>query len=111
MPTVVVEIHVPMLPTPDLPKCAYPYPWIEEVEDFLFILEDQGDAEVLDDGADDGVAYVFFITEVGEQELLAEASRVASLPGIPPGTVAVISSNDAEKFGLGWRVARHLPEA
>lgn len=45
MPTKVVEIHVPLLPTPDLPDGAHPFPWIEEVEDFLSDREDQGDAE------------------------------------------------------------------
>jgi len=40
VPTTVVEIHVPLLPTPDLPDGAYPFPWIEEVEDFLSDLED-----------------------------------------------------------------------
>lgn len=41
MPTMVVEIHVPLLPTPDLPAGSYPFPWIEEVEDLLSDLEDQ----------------------------------------------------------------------
>ncbi|WP_235453178.1 hypothetical protein [Streptomyces olivochromogenes] len=48
MPTMVVEIHVPLLPTPDLQDGSYPFPWIEEVEDFLSDLEDQGDMEVFD---------------------------------------------------------------
>ncbi|WP_406223325.1 hypothetical protein [Streptomyces canus] len=54
MPTMVVEIHVPLLPTPDLPDGSYPFPWIEEVEEFLSNLEDQGDVEVFDEGEEDG---------------------------------------------------------
>ncbi|MEU6198318.1 hypothetical protein [Streptomyces sp. NPDC047061] len=109
MPTTVVEIHVPLLPTPHLPDGAYPFPWIEDVEDFLFALEDQGDVEVFDDGEDDGDAYVFFVTGAGERELLAVASRVATLPGVPEGAVAVVSNDAAEEFGLARRVALPLP--
>ncbi|MCR3752162.1 hypothetical protein [Lentzea californiensis] len=109
MSTLVVEIHVPLLPTPDLPDGADPFPWIEEVEDFLFDLEDQGDVEVFDEAEQDGDVYVFFLTGAGEGNLLAVASRVATLPGVPAGTVAVVSNDDAEEFGLGRRVALPLP--
>lgn len=109
MPTTVVEIHVPLLPTPDLPDGAYPFPWIEEVEDFLSDLEDQGGVEIFDEGEEDGDVYVFFITGAGEGDLLAVASRVATLPGVPAGTTAVVSTDDAEEFGLGPRVTLPLP--
>ncbi|MEV7981868.1 hypothetical protein [Streptomyces sp. NPDC086519] len=109
VPTMVVEIHVPLLPTPGLPDGAYPFPWIEEVEDFLSDLEDQGDVEVFDEGAEDGDVYVFFITGAGEGDLLAVASRVATLLGLPAGTVAIVSNDEAEEFGLGRRVALPLP--
>ncbi|MFE5406379.1 hypothetical protein ACFQ9Z_34645 [Streptomyces sp. NPDC056580] len=105
----VVEIHVPLLPTPDLPDGAYPFPWIDEVEDFLSDLEDQGDAEVFDEGEEDGDVYVFFITGTSQWDLLAVASRVATLPGVPAGTIAVVSTDEAEEFGLGPRVALPLP--
>jgi hypothetical protein len=39
-----VEIHVPVTPTPDLPPGTYPLPWIEQVEDFLVELEEDGAA-------------------------------------------------------------------
>lgn len=105
----VVEIHVPLLPTPDLPDGAYPFPWIDEVEDFLSKLEDQGDVEVFDEGEQDGDVYVFFITGAGQGDLLAVASRVALLPGVPAGTLAVVSTDEAEEFGLGPRVALPMP--
>ncbi|MFF4034260.1 hypothetical protein ACFYZ2_31680 [Streptomyces sviceus] len=105
----VVEIHVPLLPTPDLPDGSYLFPWIEDVEDFLAGLEDQGDVEVFDEGEEDGDVYVFFVTGAGERDLLAVASRVATLPGVPEGAVAVISNDEAEEFGLGRRVALPLP--
>jgi hypothetical protein len=109
VPTTVVEIHVPLLPTPGLPDGSYPYPWIEEIEDFLSDLEDQGEVEVFDDGEEDGEVYVFLVTGAGEEELLAVASRVAALPGVPAGTSAVVSDDDAEEFGLGRRVTLPLP--
>ncbi|MGW2770671.1 hypothetical protein [Streptomyces sp. NPDC001275] len=111
VPTMVVEIHVPLLPTPNLADGAYPFPWIEEVEEFLADLEDQGEVEVFDDGEEDEEAYVFFITGAGEDRLLAAASRVATLPGVPAGTFAVVSNDEAEEFGLGQRVTLPLPAA
>jgi hypothetical protein len=109
VPTMVVEIHVPLSPTPNVPDGAYPYPWIEEVEDFLADLEDQGDVEVFDDGEEYAEAYVFFVTGAGEEELLAVASRVATLPGVPAGTFAVVGDDGAEVLGLGRRVTLPLP--
>nr|QIY93111.1 hypothetical protein HEP87_01395 [Streptomyces sp. S1D4-11] len=109
MPTMVVEIHVPLLRMPDLPDGSYPFPWIEEIENFLSDLEDQGDAEVFDEGEEDGDVYVFFVTGAGEGDLLAVASRVATLSGVPAGTVAVVSNDEAEEFGQGRRVALPLP--
>ncbi|MGW4824606.1 hypothetical protein ACWEP4_38205 [Streptomyces sp. NPDC004227] len=111
VPTMVVEIHVPLAPAPNLADGAYPYPGIEEVEDFLTDLEDQGDVEVFDDGEEDADAYVFFVTGAGEEDLLAVASRVAMLSGVPAGTFAVISHDEAEEFGLGRRVTLPLSTA
>ncbi|MFI1444968.1 hypothetical protein [Streptomyces fructofermentans] len=105
----VVEIHMPLLSTPDLPDGAYPFPWIDDVEDFLSDLEDQGDVDVFDEGEEDGGVYVFFITGASQGDLLAVASRVATLPGVPAGTIAVVSTDEAEEFGLGPRVALPLP--
>jgi hypothetical protein len=99
VPATVLEIHVPLLPTPGLPEGSYPFPWIEEVGDLLSDLEDQRDPEVLDEGEEDRDVYVFFITGAGEEHLLAAASRVATLPGISPGTVTIVSRDEAEVFG------------
>ncbi|MER7837596.1 hypothetical protein ABTY98_17225 [Streptomyces sp. NPDC096040] len=104
----VVEIHVPLLPISDLPDGTYPFPWIEEVEDFLSDTEEQGDVKVLDDGEEDGDVYVFFVTGADEEDLLAVASRVATLPGVPAGIVAVVSDDEGEEFGLGRRVSLPL---
>jgi hypothetical protein len=109
VPTMVVEIHVSLLPMPGLSDGSYPFPWIQEVEDFLSDLEDQGDLEVFDEGAENGDVYIFFLTGASEEDLLAVASRVATLPGIPAGTIAVVSDDEAEEFGLGRQVALPLP--
>jgi hypothetical protein len=63
----VVEVHVPLLPTPGLPDGSHPFAWIEEVEDLLSDLEDQGEAEVFDDGEEAEDVYVFFLTGAGER--------------------------------------------
>ncbi|CAM5374663.1 putative protein OS=Streptomyces cyaneofuscatus OX=66883 GN=G3I52_05385 PE=4 SV=1 [Streptomyces cyaneofuscatus] len=104
-----VEIHVPLLPTPDLPDGSSPHAWIDQVEDFLVDLEDEGGVEVHDEGEEYGDAYVFFVTGAAEEELLAVASRVATLPGVPAGAFAVVSDDEAEEFGQGRRVALPLP--
>ncbi|MEU4562665.1 hypothetical protein AB0F72_30165 [Actinoplanes sp. NPDC023936] len=56
-----VEIHVPLTPTPNLPPGAYPLPWIEQVEDFLVDLEEEGAAESYDEGTSFGAYFVFFL--------------------------------------------------
>ncbi|UUN30880.1 hypothetical protein KK483_34500 [Streptomyces sp. FIT100] len=121
MSTMVVEIHVPLSPAPNLPDGACPYPWIEEIEDFLADLDDHGDAAVFDDGEEHAGAYVFLITGAGEgdppedlledllDDLLEVASRLAMLPGVPAGVVAFISDDEAEEFGLGRRISLPLP--
>jgi hypothetical protein len=111
VPTMVVEIHVPLLQTPNLPDGAYPFPWIEDVEDLLVGLEEQGEVEIFDDGEEDADAYVFFVTGADEEDLLVVASRVATLPGVPAGAFAVVSDDEAEEFGLGRRVALPLSRA
>ncbi|MGW1505054.1 hypothetical protein ACWCQW_42425 [Streptomyces mirabilis] len=109
VPTMVVEIHVPLLPTPPLPQGAHPVPWIGEIEDFLAEIEDQGDVEVFDDGEEHEDAYAFFVTGSGEEHLVAVASHVATLPGVPAGTFAVVSDHEAGEFGRGRRVSLPLP--
>ncbi|MEW5536831.1 hypothetical protein [Streptomyces cyaneofuscatus] len=109
MTATLVEIHVPLPPTPDPPDGSFPHAWIDQVEDFLVDLEDEGGVEVHDEGEEYGDAYVFFVTGAAEEELLAVASRVATLPGVPAGAFAVVSDDEAEEFGQGRRVALPLP--
>jgi hypothetical protein len=105
----VVEIHVPLVPALGLPPDAYPFPWIDQVEDFLAGLEEQGEVEVRDDGEEDGDAYLFFIAGADEAVLLAAASRVSSLDGVPAGVFAMVTDDEAEAFGMGRRVDLPLP--
>lgn len=109
VPAIVVEIHVPLSPTPNLPAEAYPYPWIEEVEDLLSRLEDRDEVEVYDEGEEDEDAYVFFVTGADEKGLLAVASLVATHPGVPAGAFAVVGDDRAEELGPGRRVPLPIP--
>ncbi|MGQ5653661.1 hypothetical protein ACUJ8H_27085 [Streptomyces sp. EKR5.2] len=93
----------------DSENSSYPFPWIEEVEDFSSDLEDQGDMEVSDGGGEDGDVYVAFLSGTGEAALLAVASRVATSPGVSAGANALVSDDEAEEFGLGLRVVLPLP--
>lgn len=100
----VVEIHVPLTSPPGLPEGAYPYPWIDEVEDVLAGLEESGVAEVFDEGVEYGDFYVFFVTGAAEAELLGVAARVAALPGVPAGALAVVSDDPDGEIGRGRRL-------
>ncbi|WP_091561337.1 hypothetical protein [Micromonospora pattaloongensis] len=109
MPDTVVEIHVPLVATPGLTEDQYAFPWTEDVEDFLAGLDEQGDVQQYDDGEECGEAYVFFITGSREEALLAVATRVATLDGVPAGAFAVVTDDEAEEFGMGRRVDLPLP--
>ncbi|MFD4576498.1 hypothetical protein ACFWNK_30225 [Streptomyces sp. NPDC058417] len=98
---IVVEIHVPLREAAGTPEGSYPFPWIDQVEDFL---AEQEAAEVYDDGEEYGEEYVFFITGAAEEDLLAVASRAAGLAGVPSGVFAMVTSEEAEEIGLGRRV-------
>ncbi|MDR6319321.1 hypothetical protein [Actinoplanes couchii] len=100
MPTLIVEVHVPLLAAPD-----GTYPWIDTAEDFLAGLEQDTDgAEDYDDGEQHGDVYLFFLTGTHLAPVLAAASHLATLDGIPPGAFAMITDDDAEEFGLGRRI-------
>lgn len=100
----IVEIHVPLAPTPNVPTGGDPFPWIDQIEDFLVELEDGDSVEVQDDGEEYGDVYVFFIGGASEAGLLAAASRVAALDGVPAGVYAMVSDDGATELGLGRRV-------
>ncbi|WP_084965966.1 hypothetical protein [Thermoactinospora rubra] len=104
MADTVVEIHVPLRETPDRSETSYPFPWIDAIEEFLTEAEEQGLAEVFDDGEEFGDVYVFSITGAGEDRLLEIASRAAALDGVPGGAFAMVTDDEAEEFGLGRRV-------
>ncbi|MGJ5798017.1 hypothetical protein ACSCB1_02415 [Streptomyces europaeiscabiei] len=105
---IVVEIHVPLREAAGAAEGSYPFPWIDQVEDFL---AEQEAAAVYDDGEEYGEAYVFFITGAAEEDLLAVASRAAGLAGVPSGVFAMVTSDEAEEIGLGRRVELPLGQA
>ncbi|MFI5843035.1 hypothetical protein ACIA8K_25330 [Catenuloplanes sp. NPDC051500] len=92
-----VEIHVPIAP-------GDTYPWVDEVEDFLYGLDEQGVIEVFDDAEEWGDTYIFFIAGAKEATMIEVASRVAALDGVPAGVFARITDEKAADFGMGRRV-------
>ncbi|BAL86554.1 hypothetical protein AMIS_13340 [Actinoplanes missouriensis 431] len=105
MPKLIVEVHVPLLPAPDVVPGEYPLPWIDDVEDFLADLDEEADgAEDYDDGEEYGDVYVFFLTGTDEASVLRAASRLATLDRVPAGSFAMVTDDDAPEFGLGRRV-------
>ncbi|GAA2692679.1 hypothetical protein [Actinoplanes palleronii] len=99
-----VEIHVPLTPTPGLKPWEYPFPWIEQVEDFLIELEEEGTAESYDEGTEFRACFVFFLVGATEAGLLAASSRVATLKGVPAGSFALVTDTEAPEMGTGRRV-------
>ncbi|WP_199714781.1 hypothetical protein [Micromonospora radicis] len=99
--TCVVEIHVPLVPTPGLDSGADAFPWIDQVEDFLVDLEDEGAAEVHDDGEELGDVYVFYIGGETEASLLTATSRVATLDDVPNGVFAITGDGTERRIDQG----------
>jgi hypothetical protein len=100
----VVEIHVPLTPLIGLPEGEDPFPWIDEVMDYITEVDERGEAALYDDGGEFGEVYVFLINAASEDRLLSVAARIADLPGVPAGVYAVVTDDEAEEFGIGRRV-------
>ena len=104
MSQLVVEIHVPLTPSPDVAEGEYPFPWIDDVEEHLATLEEQGRLEVVDEGEEVDDAYVFFVAGASQDQLLEVASRVADRDGVPAAAYAVLSTAETDEIGVGERV-------
>ncbi|MGA3490379.1 hypothetical protein ACK8GG_20495 [Micromonosporaceae bacterium DT55] len=109
MPNTIVEIHVPLVAASGIAEDEYAFPWIDDVQDFLADLDEQGDVQEYDNGEEYGDVYVFFVTGVCEEAMLAVASRVAALDRVPAGAFAMVTDDEAEEFGMGRRVDLPLP--
>ena len=101
---VVVEIHVPLTPLIGLPEGEDPFPWIDEVMDYISEVDERGEAALYDDGGEFGDVYVFLINAASEAQLLNVAARIADLPGVPAGVFAMVTDDEAEEFGQGQRI-------
>ncbi|MCU1412054.1 MAG: hypothetical protein JWR04_2761 [Rhodoglobus sp.] len=102
-----VEVHIPLSLPKELEEGEEPFPWIDEVSEFLAELEDDPAAEgaaQYEDGEEFGDNYVFFLHGASEASLLAAATRIARMPGVPAGAFAMVTDTDAAEFGLGTRV-------
>ena len=104
MPTLVVEIHVPLTPDANATEGDVRFPWIETREEFTEQLEEEGEIFVVEQGDEYEGSYVIVITGGEEQTLLGVANRLASLPGIPTGVVAVLTDDEADELGQGQQV-------
>lgn len=101
MAELIVEIHVPLVPSA-VPARQYPFPWIDSVMEYLAEL-DGTSGEMYDDGEELGDEYVFFVSGARESDLLDIAKRVANLPGVPAGVHAVVTDAEAG-MGEGRRI-------
>ena len=104
MPTLVVEIHVPLEPDRTVGEGENPFPWIEDLQTFTEELEESGDAFVVEEGDEFDGSYVIVLTGAEESALIGLANRVANLPGIPTGVFAMLTDDEAEELGQGTKV-------
>ena len=102
MADLIVEIHVPLTPTPGLGANDYAFPWIDDVEAYLGEL-DGSDGEMYDDGEELGDEYLFFVSGAPEADLIQVARRVARVYVVPTGIYAVINDSEGD-MGEGRRV-------
>lgn len=100
MADLIVEIHVPLTPTPGAND--YAFPWIDEIEAYLGEL-DGSDGEMHDDGEELGDEYLFFVSGAPEADLIQVARRVARLDGVPKWVYAVVNDSEGD-MGEGRRV-------
>ncbi len=107
-PELVVEIHVPLQPAADVGQGEYPFPWIDDIGDYLGERTDDGDVEVYDDGEELDAEYVFFLCGGSEEGLLGVAAEVAGLPFVPPGAYALVTDSGAD-LGSGRRIELPVP--
>ena len=90
-----VEFHIPLTPTPGAGEDEYRFPWIHEIEDAISALEDDSVLE-MEDADEQGDDYVFTLTGAGEERLIAAASRLANLDGVPAGAFAMVDDRRVE---------------
>lgn len=57
-----------------------------------------------DEGEEHDGEYLFFLADASEEALLELAREVRALPCVPPETYAVVSTTEAEEWGIGRRV-------
>lgn len=100
----VVEVHIPMTPSKDVPEGEYAFPWIDDVMEYLVELEEIGEVLIYDDAQEWGDYYVYFLTGSSEADLLATAVAIAERQGVPAGVYAMVTDSEAEAFGMGRRV-------
>jgi len=104
MPTLVVEIHVPLTPDANATEGEIRFPWIESLEEFTEQLEEEGEIFVVEQGDEYEGSYVIVITGAERSALLGVANRVGSLPGIPSGVFAVLTDDEADELGQGQQI-------
>lgn len=103
MADLVVEVHVPLTPTPGLQDGDYQYPWIEDVEEFMETLEGSADGEEYDSGEELGQEYLFFLAGAPESRLIVLAQQIANLPTVPAGVYVTVNDSEGD-MGEGRRV-------
>lgn len=102
--TLVVEVHLPLTPDTTITEGENPFPWIDDVSEFVADLDASGEAFVVDEGDEFDGCYVVVITGAEESTLLGIAGRLATLPGAPTGVFAMVTNDEAEEFGTGTRI-------
>ena len=107
MAELVVEVHVPLVKSPDLQEDDYAFPWIDDVSEFVSELDETpkyDGATMYDDPEEWGEHYVFLLTGAPEDSMIRVANDLIQLPGVPVGSFAMVTDSDAATLGEGTRV-------
>ena len=92
----VLELHVPLTPTKGLDEGEYQFPWIDELDEAIEQLTDDGILETADDGDEVDGHYVFFLSGADEDSLVAVAERLAARDAVPAGAFAIVDGRRVE---------------
>jgi len=104
MPELVIELHVPLEPDPDVTEGDYKFPWIDDLTEAIEELVEDGEVDTYDDSEEVGDFYVWFLTGEDEPSVLAVAGNLATRSGVPSGVFAVVTDSDSTEVGTGRRV-------
>ena len=92
----ILELHVPLVPTKGLDEGEYQFPWIDELDEDIQQLEEQGILEIAHDSEEIDDHYVWFFGGAVDDALIDSAERLAAKDSVPAGAFAIVDGRRVE---------------